>query len=234
MKTRQLFMMLICLMSTMAACKKNCDESNFVEGINNPYFPLVPGDTYHYVNTITDGKNVTTQDIDVIVTRDTKVILGVTCEVIHDVVKEAGTVTEDTYDWYAQDKHGNVWYFGESTKKLENGVWITEGSWQAGVEGARQGIIMHANPGAHIGKAYYEEFWAGHAEDQAEVLNTNSTAKVPYGTFSNCVQTKNFTNLNPGDVGNKYYAAGVGQVFGIGSMPGGARERDELISITHN
>jgi hypothetical protein len=226
-------MMLICLVGIMAACKKDHHDPNFVKGINNPYFPLVPGDTYHYVNTITEGKDITTQDIEVTVTKDTKVILGVTCEVIHDVVKEDGKVTEDTYDWYAQDKQGNVWYFGESTKALDNGIWSTEGSWEAGVKGARQGIIMYGNPKAHIGEVYYEEFWYQHAEDQAEVVNTNSTAKVAYGTFNNCVKTKEFTRLTPDEIENKYFAAGVGQILAVVTITGGGSEREELISITH-
>ena len=87
-----------------------------------------------------------------IVTSDTKLILGVPCTVVHDVVKVNGKITEDTYDWYAQDKHGNVWYFGEDTKSYDNGHVSTEGSWEAGVDGAKPGIIMFANPDAHIGE----------------------------------------------------------------------------------
>lgn len=239
MKLHQTFMMLICIVSTMAACKKDClhpendPADDFVKGINNPYLPLVPGDIYHYVNTVSEGKNITTQDIDVSVSKDTKVILGVTCEVIHDVVKENGKLTEDTYDWYAQDRHGNVWYFGESTKALNNGIWSTEGSWEAGVKGATQGIIMYQDPQAHIGEVYYQEFQYGVAEDLAELINTNSAAAVPYGTFNICVKTKEFTRLKPGETENKYYAPGVGQVLTVVAIAGGGSEREELINISH-
>lgn len=240
MKTIQAFVMLISLASIMAACKKDCHHpesdpaDDFVKGINNPYFSLVPGDIYHYVNTVNDGKNITTQNIDVTVTKDIKVILGVNCEVIHDVVKENGKLTEDTYDWYAQDMQGNVWYFGESTRALDNGVWSTEGSWEAGVKDAKQGIIMYRHPEAHIGNVYFQEFLYGVAEDQAEVINTNSTATVAYGTFNNCVKTKEFTRLTPDEIENKYYAAGVGQILAVVTIAGGGSEREELISITHN
>ena len=239
MKTRHVFMMLICLGSIMSACKKDNHQEmdpadDFVKGINNPYLPLTPGYTYHYVNKVIDGKDISTQDIDVTVTKDTKIILGVTCEVVHDVVKENGKLTEDTYDWYAQDLHGNVWYFGEATKALDNGAWTTEGSWEAGVKGAKQGIAMYRHPEAHIGEVYYQEFLYGVAEDLAEVINTNSVAKVPYGTFNDCVKTKEFTRLTPGEIENKYYAPGVGQVLTVVAIEGGGSEREELISVSHN
>jgi hypothetical protein len=183
------------------------------------------------VNAIWEGKTISYEHTTVTVTSNTKVILGVTCTVVHDVVKQKGKITEDTYDWYAQDKHGNVWYFGEDTKSYDNGHVSTEGSWTAGIEGAKPGIVMFGNPQAHIGETYRQEYLKGDAEDQATLLNVNSTVKVACGTFSNCVKTKEFTRLEPGVIEYKYYVPGVGQV--LTTMTKGGKEREELISITH-
>jgi hypothetical protein len=149
--------------------------SGWVDEVTNPWFPLHPGTTFHYAGT-SDG--VATTD-DMAVTHDTKVISGVTCTVVHDQVFTEGVLSEDTFDWYAQDTAGNVWYFGEDTKELDaNGnVTSTEGSWEAGVDGAMQGIIMEANP--RVGDKYQAEFAAGIAEDAGQVLNLNRNACVP-------------------------------------------------------
>jgi hypothetical protein len=218
MKTQQIIILLITVVS-IGVCKKESaplplynavsqqstsmnqskacrviNPSNFVKGVvGNPYLRLVPGTSFHYVNRIIENKQVSFEHIDVTTTSDTKIILGVTCTVVHDVVKQKGIITEDTYDWYAQDMHGNAWYFGEDTKKLTDTGWSTEGSWEAGVNGACAGIAMWANPQEHIGELYYQEYLKGVAEDQAEVINTNSAVKVPFGTFSNCVKTKEFS-----------------------------------------
>jgi hypothetical protein len=218
-----------------ASAKSACpviDPSNFVSSITNPYLSLIPGTVFHSVNRIIDGTDTSYEHIEVSVTTDTKIIVGVHCRVVHDVVKVEGNVTEDTYDWYAQDKSGNVWYFGEHSKSLKdkNG-WTTEGSWKTGERGACPGIVMWANPQAHIGEIYYQEFLQGIAEDQAQVVNTNSTVTVPYGTFTNCVKTKEFTSLEPGVIEYKYYAAGVGQLKTV--MTSGGNELEVLTSITH-
>ena len=208
------------------------DPSNFGSNITNPYFPLVPGTVFHYVNRIIDGTDTSYEQDDVSVLADTKTIDGVDCRTVHDVVTVDGQVTEDTYDWYAQDKDGNVWYFGEQTKSLKdkNGS-TTEGSWKAGVQNACPGVIMWANPDAHKGEIYYQEFLPGIAEDQAQVINTNSKVSVPYGTFSNCLKTKEFTALEPGVVEYKYYAANVGLLKT--EMTSGGNELEVLTSITH-
>jgi hypothetical protein len=209
--------------------KFNVTNFLFVSKIDNPYFPLVPGTTFTYLNILHDDGEIGYEHETMTVTPDIKKIIGVNCEVVHDQVKTGGIVTEDTYDWYAQDKFGNVWYFGEDTKeRTDNGGWSTEGSWEAGKQGALPGIIMFAHPGFFLGLTYYEEFQPGVAEDQATLLNINSKATVPYGSFDNCLETRNFTRLDPTDVEYKRYAPGVGQVSGRLKT-----ENDELISIVH-
>ena len=214
---------------------KSCPEINpfnFVKEVTNPYFPLRPGTTYYYINRILEGKSVTIEHDVVTVTSETKIILGVSSTVVHDEVEVKGSVTEDTYDWYAQDKDGNVWYMGESTKERVDTGWSTEGSWQAGVDGACAGIIMWAHPQNHIGEVYYQEYLKGEAEDQAEVTNTNRTVEVPFRTFHNCLDTKEFSRLEPDVVSHKFYAKGVGEIKEVQTK--GGTEVDELISVTHH
>ena len=208
------------------------NPSNFGSSITNPYFPLVPGTVFHYVNRIIDGTDTSYEQDDVSVLADTKNIDGVDCRTVHDVVMVDGQVTEDTYDWYAQDTDGNVWYFGEQTKSLKDKNGSTkEGSWKAGTRNDCPGVIMWANPDAHKGEIYYQEFLPGTAEDQAQVISSNNKVTVPDGTFSNCLKTKEFTALEPGVVEYKYYAANVGLLKT--EMTSGGNELEVLTSITH-
>jgi hypothetical protein len=216
--------------SQLPLLDQHVEAGNFVKKVDNPYFPLIPGKTFTYKNTIVEDGHTTIQDISVCVTTDIKVILGVECTVVHDVVKESGRLAEDTFDWYAQDKEGNVWYFGEATRAFEGGGVSTEGSWEGGVNGAEPGIIMHANPSAKFGEAYYQEFYKGQAEDQAINLDTASTAEVPYGTFTNCLRTREFTALEPGVTEQKYYARGVGLV--LTETVEGGNEREVLLKVS--
>ena len=203
------------------------DPGNFVSKIDNPYFPLTPGTTFTYRG---ETEGVPTRNV-TIITNDTKVILGVTTTVVHDQVYENGVLAEDTYDWYAQDKAGNVWYFGEDTKELDaNGnVISTEGTWEAGVNGAEPGIVMEANP--KKGDKYQQEFAAGVAEDMAQVIGFVDSFCVSYGCFNNVLVTKEWTPLEKGVVENKYYAKGVGFIYS--EMVKGGNETLELVRVRH-
>lgn len=206
------------------------DPANFVDpaktSINNPYLPLMPGTTYLYHISSADG---TSQDDTVIVTHDTKTILGVKCTVVRDTAKSNGQLVEDTFDWYAQDKDGNVWYFGEDTKQYENGQVVgTEGAWEAGVNDAKPGIVMEGNP--KVGDTYRQEYAQGVAEDMGEVLGLDESVTVSYGTFAHCVKTKDFSALEPDVVENKYFCPDIGQVLTV-TVAGGS-DRQELVSVT--
>jgi hypothetical protein len=207
------------------------DPDNFVTGIDNPYFPQVPGTTTYFKNVIKDG-GISVENTQIDVTHDLKLILGVECEVVHDFVKENGILTEDTYDWFAQDKKGNVWYFGEDTKALVHGQWVTEGSWEAGVNGAQPGIVMLAHPEDHIGETYRQEYLKDSAEDQATVISVNSSIAIQMGTFTNCVVTEEFTRLEPGVKEYKSYAPGIGNLSTI--LNKGGNEHEELTKIVKN
>jgi hypothetical protein len=201
------------------------DPARFTDRVTNRYSPLTPGTTYVYEGT----KDGTPQRNEVTVTRDAKMILGVRCVVVHDVVMEEGNLVEETFDWYAQDSDGNVWYFGEDSKEYEAGkVTSTKGSWEAGVDGAQPGIVMEASP--KVGDTYRQEYYAGEAEDMATVLNVNESKTVSAGSYQEVVVTEDFTPLEPDQVEHKYFAPGVG--FVMGSMVKGGSEEIELVEIT--
>ncbi len=193
------------------------DPAQFTDKITNPYFSLSPGTVTVYEGT-RDGVPLR---IEVTVTKDTKVIMGVRCVVIRDIV--TGAIEERTSDWYAQDKAGNVWYFGEDTKEYANGVVTsTAGSWEAGVDGALPGIIMLANPTQ--GHAYRQEFRPTVAEDIALVKQVNATAKVPSGSYSNVLVTNDRDLLDLNKDEDKFFAPGVGLIKLTGLVNGHREE----------
>lgn len=196
------------------------DPADFVAEIDNPYWPLAPGSRWVYRETDAEGAE---QRVEVTVTNRTKTILGIEATVVHDVVTEDGEVIEDTYDWYAQDTDGNVWYLGEDTKEYENGeVVTTAGSWEAGVDGAQAGVIVPGDP--QVGMAYRQEYYAGEAEDVGEILSLDERADVPFGSFDGLLMTKDTTPLEPKVLEHKFYAEGVGLVLALGLSGGGGRE----------
>ena len=183
------------------------DPDRFVRGVTNPLFPLPLGTRLVYSGT-EDGlpERVVTE-----VTREHKTILGVPVVVVLDRVFLDGVLTEKTFDWYAQDKHGNVWYFGEDTKEFEDGkVVSTAGSFEAGKDGARAGIIMLAHP--KLGRTTPQEFAPGVAEDKGKVLDLDATVTVPYGTLHHCLKQAEFTPLEPAALEHKFYCPGIGVV----------------------
>ena len=198
------------------------DPANFQTKVDNPYLPLIPGTTYKYLEK--EGRD--TRENIVTVMPDTKVVMGVTCTVVHDVVNEKGVLKEDTYDWYAQDKEGNVWYFGEDTKEYKKNGVDTEGSWEAGVGPNRPGIIMPSHPTP--GKPFRQEYGPGHAEDMGQVIALHETVTVPDGTFKDCVKTKEWSLLEAGHE-NKWYAKDIGVV----RTESTSKEIVTLISVTH-
>jgi hypothetical protein len=199
------------------------ESHTFTPGSTNPYFPLVPGTVFTYRLKTKDGVET---DV-VTVTNQTKVIQGVTVRVVQDDVSLDGVLTEHTFDWFAQDELGNVWYFGEDTQSIdpETGEVSTEGSWQAGKNGAEAGIIMEADP--QVGDFYNEENAAPVAEDQARVISLDAKANVPYGHFNGCLETENTSPLEPQVLEHKFYAPGVGLLLEVED-----KERNELVSIT--
>ena len=200
------------------------DPANFQTTIDNPYCPLIPGTILTYVEKSGGSES---QD-SITVTSDTRVIMGVTCVVVRDRVSEKGRLKEDTFDWYAQDRQGNVWYFGEDTKEfLPGGRVKTEGSWQAGAEKAWPGIMMPAHPTPGT-PAYRQEYGPGHAEDMGQIVAIHDSTTTPYGRFTDCVRTKEWSLLEAG-TDKKWYAKGIGFVREVMADHGTA----ELVSVKH-
>jgi len=201
------------------------DPANFVSVIDNPYFPLPVGRTLVYEG-VKDGQS---QVDTVIVTNQTRVIEGITARMVSDVSTHDGTLLEKTFDFYAQDKQGNVWYLGEDTTAfLANGKTDTSGSWMAGVNDAEPGLIMEANP--QIPDAYRQEFLAGQAEDTAWVVERGGTVTVPYGKLRNTLKTLEATRIEPGSYDLKVYAPGIGIV--LEQSLSGPPEVASLVSVT--
>jgi hypothetical protein len=196
--------------------------TSFVGVIDNPYFPLKPGTTLSYRGKL-DGKSAT----DVFsVTGETKMILGVTTTVVRDQAFIKGELVEDTEDWFAQDTEGNVWYLGEDTRELENGVVVsTEGSWEAGVRGARAGIFMPADP--KVGQVFKQEDAKNVAEDCFKIVDLHASVKTPFVTSNEALQTEEFSLIEPGLADIKHYVRDIGLV-----RDQGAGDFLELVSVT--
>jgi hypothetical protein len=202
------------------------EPARFVTRVDNPWFPLRPGTTYVYRGS-KDGQP--SRDV-FKVTRATKVIQGVRCTAISDRLYKRGRLAERTTDWYAQDRAGNVWYFGEDTAELApNGkVKTTEGSWQAGVNGARAGILVPAHP--RIGQSARQEYYKGHAEDHFRVVSLSASVRTPAASSGRALLTEEWTPLEPGVLDHKVYVRGVGTVSER-TVKGGS-ERNTLVSVT--
>ena len=191
--------------------------------LTNPYFPVAAGKKYIYEGQTQDGlERIEEQRLDT-----TKTILGITCIVVNFKAFLNGTLIEEAWDWYAQDNDGNVWYFGEAVDNYNTNGSLKDhaGSWEAGVDGAQPGTIMPANP--QTGMVYREEYYFNHAEDRAEITGTGLTVSIPLGTYTNCIQTKNWTELEPDLNENKFYAPGIGLVKEVN-----VTDKTEIVLIT--
>ena len=202
------------------------DPADFTTEIDNRYWPMEPGTRWTYRELDEDGTELR---VVVTVSSETREIEnGVVARIVRDTVTEDGALVEDTFDWYAQDADGNVWYLGEDTAEFEDGeVTTTGGSFEAGVDGAQAGILMPADP--EPGLRYRQEYYEGEAEDNAEVLSLEEQAEVPAGHYADALLTKDTVGLDPDVLEYKLYAPGVGPVLALGISGGGGRE--ELVKV---
>ncbi|MCI0750315.1 MAG: hypothetical protein L0Y35_00600 [Flammeovirgaceae bacterium] len=219
-KLRFLFQLTLVLLAS--SCKLNNDPGpkifdldymahiypeNFVSDVTNPYFPLSVGSTFSFTGETSEG----TETTEIEVLADTRIVMGIACTVIRDRVYLNGELIEDTRDWYAQDKDGNVWYFGEEVDNYIDGVLDNHyGSWEAGVDGAEPGIIMLGNP--VIGLKYRQEHFVGEAEDHGEVVSKDESVSVIAGSFTGCIKIEDTNPLDPNFLEYKYFAPGVGHI----------------------
>jgi hypothetical protein len=204
------------------------DPANFTTKVDNPWFPLKPGTTYVYAGTNDKGKP--TRDV-FRVTHQTKDVGGVRSLVVDDRVYASGRLGERTRDYYAQDKQGTVWYVGEDTAELDSKGRVTtrEGSWHNGTNGGRAGVFMPANP--RLGERHRQEYLKNHAEDVFQVVRLSGAFRTPYRSFPRTLMTKEFTRLEPGVVGAKWYAKGIGQV--AERTLKGDKENLSLVAVRH-
>lgn len=211
--------------STGSEYDPEIDPADFTSEITNAYFPLVPGTTFVY-----DGTSGGKAELDTVkVTSETRPILGVDCIIVHDVVSQSGVVVEDTFDWYAQDKDGNVWYFGEDTRELDahGRVKTTEGSWEAGQHRAQPGVVMTAHP--EVGDSYRQEYQKGVAEDRGRIIRVGETRTTPTDSYHDVVVVAERTRLEPTIVEHKEYAPGIGLI--TENVIKGADEKSHLARI---
>jgi hypothetical protein len=199
------------------------NPNDFVPHISHKYFSLKPGMKFTY-------EKRTKKDVEraeVTVTSEMKSILGVTTTVVRKREWLNDQLIEDTRDWYAQDQEGNVWYFGEAVDNYRNGkIEDHEGSWEAGVKGAKPGIIMLKDP--KVGDTYHQEYYKGVAEDMGTVVAVGKRVAVPYGVFEDCVQVKDTSPLDRSMLQHKYFCSGVGYV--VTEEEGS--ERLQLVSVS--
>ena len=202
------------------------NPANFNGGpVDNPWFPLTPGTTLVYKG-IKDGKPGT--DIFTVQHRR-QMVGGVSAVVVEDTTVLAGRVSEHTFDYYAQDIHGNVWYLGEKPAEFDRhgNVTSTEGTWSTGVDGAQPGIFLPAHP--DVGDTFRQEYYAGHAEDHFAITTMNASVSTPYGTFNHAMRTREWTPLEPGTRDAKYYVKGIGEVAEIAVV--GPKEAFRLVQV---
>jgi hypothetical protein len=183
------------------------DAAAFSTVITNPYLPLRPGNRWIYEGRTEDGFERKVVEV----TDETRVVTGVTCVVVKDTVTLDGQLYEDTVDWFAQDRAGTVWNFGEATRKrAADGTFSRAGSWEAGVKGAQPGVVMPADP--RPGGPYRQEYLPGEAEDMARVLTADEALRVPFGSYVQVVVTRDWSPLDRGVAEHKHYAPGIGLV----------------------
>ena len=212
--------------STAQTAQHAALASRFSARVDNPWFPLRPGTRYVYVGE-KDGQP--SRDV-MTVTHRVRTINGAPCVVVRDLLYLRGRLRERTTDWYSQDGKGRVWYFGEDTAELDrNGhVTSTEGSWLAGVDGARAGIFMPTRP--RVGQSFRQEYYKGQAEDHFEVIGLFRTVTAP--GRDNALLTKEWTPLEPRVIDHKMYVRGIGTV--LEQTQKGGSERGELVSVTRD
>jgi hypothetical protein len=200
------------------------DPDEFSAVVDNPWFPLHPGERWVYDSTSSDGD----QQITIEVLAGVRAVMGVPAIQVHDVVTEGGAVVEDTLDYYSQRADGSVWYFGEATTAYDQGKASTTGSWEAGIDGALPGMIMPADP-APSGRGYRQEYYAGKAEDMGRIIDTAGRADVPAGHFDGLVVTRDWSPLEPDVIEQKSYARGVGVVQEVTTRGG-----DEVVRLVEH
>ena len=222
---KRTWILLVLLLAGCGGAGSHAKPGQFSARVTNPWFPLLPGSTWVYRG-VKDGEH--SREV-MTVTHRTKTIQGAPCVVVSDRLYLHGRLEERTSDYYTQDSHGRVWYFGEDTAELDRQGHVkdTSGSWLAGRDGAKAGIFMFTNP--RPGQSARQEYLKGEAEDHFQVLQLDAAVVVPFAMERHAMLTKEWTPLEPGVIDHKYYARGIGTV--LEQTAKGPLERNELVSF---
>lgn len=208
----KLALLLTCLVLIAAASeaaepyRPTIVPANFTHVVRNPYYPLVPGTTFVFLEEYGREK----RENRLAVTRETKTVMGVKCVVVIDTVTLGGVLKEESRTYFAQDKQGAVWFFGEATREFLTFGRVSDiGSWEAGINGAQPGIVMPARP--TVGERYRQEYLANVAEDIGQIAALGEATTVPFGAFTGCIRVREWSMLDSG-TSRKWYAKDVGLV----------------------
>ena len=239
---RMILLFMMILVGVLAACSQTTtqtkeatavpyavtlDPNDFVSVVENPYLPRIPGTKYIYESRTDEGVEL----IEIEILAETKEILGIAATVMRDNVYLNDEVIEDTFDWFAQDQDGNVWYLGEDVSNYEDGKLADkQGSWEAGLDGAQPGIVMFGDPAAHIGETVRQEYYKGEAEDMTQLLSIGESVSIPLGSFDNVLNMLDTMPLEPNLREEKYYAQGIGVVKAVNLDTGEEEILIEMIS----
>lgn len=189
------------------------DPQNFIKGVTNPYFTLVPGRKFRLAGRTPEGIDVIKE---LLASDRTEDILGVNTQAIWEREFRDGALVSDTKKWYAEDKEGNVWLFGQDEIEIFGGFAKGSGdSWKAGIDGARAGIVIPANP--KVGDALHTEY-SGYSDQKAHVVSVSESINIPQGAFSNCLKIRDYQD-EKGKPEDSFYCKDVGNLS-LESIPG--------------
>ena len=204
------------------------DPADFTTDIDNPHWPMKPGTRWTYREVDPKGEALR---VTVVVTTETREIAnGITARVVRDTVFDGEEIVEDTFDWYAQDPTGRS---GTSARTPPSSR--TAKSSHARARSRRASTARcpaSSSRPIRARDAYRQEYYAGEAEDNGEVLSTHAMADAPMGHFTDVLLTWDTNALEPEVAELKFYAPGVGPVLAL-EAAGGPGSREELITIDY-
>lgn len=211
--------------SRAAEYNPQINPADFSTEITNKYFALPVGKKLTY-ETTEQGR--VTERIEIEILQETKTIEGVETVVYLDKEYKNGQLVEETRDYLAQHKNGDVWYFGEDVNNYSNGVLLNHsGSFLHGKDGAKAGIWMKAEQRA--GDSYRQEFYVGHAEDMRDTIATGETVATKSGTYTDCVKVYDWTPLEKDSREHKYHCPQIGALALTEDLETGSRS--ELVNV---